>query len=77
MQMVRLYDNLPPILDGSINDLISAINSKQRLVDCEVSQVLGDINAHESYGIINSGLAKELRSYYIDDVVRGKYGQVL
>lgn len=75
--MQKLYDDLPPALDESINALIEAINSNKRLVDCELSFVLGDINASESYGFISSGLAKELRSYYIDEVLEGKYGRVL
>ncbi len=60
--MQKLYNDLPPALDESIDALIKAINSNKRLVDCELSFVLGDINASESYGFISSGSHKSINT---------------
>ena len=76
-KMKKIDAELPKELNGSIDALILAINSGKYPADCEVSQVLGDINASESYGLIDTGFARKLREIYVKDVVRGKYGQVL
>ncbi|MCR5404038.1 MAG: hypothetical protein K6E91_09530 [Butyrivibrio sp.] len=66
---LKKQPNLPSELDESINDLISAVNNGKELIDCELSQVLGDINMSESWGLIDSLRAKELRKYYVFDVL--------
>ncbi len=66
---LKKHPNLPPELDESINNLISAVNNGNELIDCELSQVLGDINMSESWGLIDSLKAKELRKHYVFDVL--------
>lgn len=69
MLRLKKQPNLPSELDESINNLISAVNNGNELIDCELSQVLGDINMSESWGLIDSLRAKELREYYVFDVL--------
>ncbi len=76
-ELVNDYKDLPIELNESINTLISAYYSGERPLDCELSQLRGDINASESYRMIDSGLAKELRQRYYYDFLEGKYGEVL
>ena len=72
------YKALPVELNESINELVDAINRKQKLIDCELSQVLGDINMSESWGLIDSQLAKELREKYVYEILEGlENGQIL
>ena len=66
---LKKYQGLPTELDESINNLIVAIDMGKELIDCELAQVLGDINMSESWGLIDSVKAKELRSYYVFDVL--------
>lgn len=73
----KKHFDLPVDLDKSVDQLINAINSDKKLIDCELAQLLGDINMAESWGLINSGLAKELREYYIDTILRSEYGKRL
>ena len=61
-------ENLPSELSASIDDLINAYH-KHKMIDCELSQVLGDINMSESWGLIDSHRAKELRKRYVYDVL--------
>ncbi len=63
------YPNLPKELEESIDALIKAVDAGDELIDCELSQVLGDINMSESWGLIDSIRAKELRSYYVFDTL--------
>ncbi|MCR5145246.1 MAG: hypothetical protein K6B67_08145 [Lachnospiraceae bacterium] len=66
MEMKKLeLGDLNPVLDQSIDELINAVNSKKRYVDCEMSEVLADINQCESCKIIDSHTANLLRNYYI------------
>ncbi len=74
-RLIKIHNELPEELDKSVDLLIEAINNNKPLVDCELAQLLGDINMSESCGFIDSGFAKELRKYYIDDVLGGKYGR--
>lgn len=76
IQIKKIYDNLPTELDSSITTLIDSYNKGKYPLDCEISQVLGDINASESYRMISSSLAKELRQCYVYDFTEGKYGEV-
>ncbi len=76
-ELKNWYNSLPVELNDSINTLVSAYHSGKRPLDCELSQVRGDINASESYKMIDSGLAKELRQRYFYDFLEGKYGEVL
>lgn len=69
--------NIPDILRNDINELLTGIENSDSLIDCYLSQLLGDINMAESWGLINGELAKELRKTYIDDIIGGKYGQIL
>lgn len=57
---------LPKFLQEDINALINAINSGKRLYDCELSEVLGDINQCESCHLIDSMTANMLRDYYVN-----------
>lgn len=66
---LQKFPGLPTELDASVDDLINAFNNNYELIDCEISQVLGDINMSESWGLIDSIRAKELRKYYIFDVL--------
>ena len=76
--MIKFHNKLPEELNESIEQLIHAVNSKQELVDCEVSQVLADINMSESWGLISTGLlAKELRYYYVYSITEGEHGSIL
>ena len=75
--MIIFHNKLPEELNESIEQLIHAVNSKQELVDCEVSQVLADINMSESWGLISTGRAKELRGYYVYSITEGEYGSIL
>ena len=59
-------ENLPYILDKDIDELINVINSGQKLYDCEMGEVLGDINQCESCKLIDSITAQLLRDYYIN-----------
>ena len=69
MKKLIKYPNLPKELEESIDALIKAVDAGDELIDCELSQVLGDINMSESWGLIDSVLAKELRSYYVFDTL--------
>lgn len=66
MQITELkVGTLPSFLQDDINALINAINSGKRLYDCELSEVLSDINQCESCHLIDSFTARILRNYYI------------
>ncbi len=56
---------LHPFLEKDIDRLVSAINNGQLLIDCELSELLADINQCESCRIIDSYTANTLRDYYI------------
>ncbi len=56
---------LHPFLEADIDSLIDAVNSGQKLVDCEMSELLADINQCESCRIIDGYTANQLRDYYI------------
>lgn len=75
--LANWYDSLPVELNNSINTLVEEYHKGKRPLDCEICQVRGDINASESYRLIDSGLAKELRQRYYYDLLEGKYGEVL
>lgn len=57
---------LHPFLEKDIDELIAAIKSGQRFIDCELSELLADINQCESCHIIDGYTAKLLREYYIN-----------
>lgn len=59
-------NNLPSFLQDDINVLICAINSGQKHFDCEMGEVLSDINQCESCSLIDSITANILRDYYIN-----------
>ena len=46
--------NLPYILDKDSDELINVINAGEKLYDCEMGEVLGDINQCESCKLIHS-----------------------
>ena len=56
---------MPEPLEQDINQLIDAVNSGKRFVDCEMGEVLGDINQCESCRLIDGHTARILREYYI------------
>lgn len=56
---------MPDPLEQDIKQLIDAVNSGKQLVDCEMGEVLGDINQCESCKMIDSHTARSLREYYI------------
>ena len=56
---------LHPFLEKDIDKLVNAINTEKELIDCELSELLADINQCESCHIISSYTAKQLREYYI------------
>lgn len=58
--------NLPPILEKDIDVLIQVINSGEKIFDCEIGEVLGDINQCESCKLISSPIATMLRDYYVN-----------
>ena len=58
---------LHPFLEQDIENLINAINSNQKLIDCELSELLADINQCESCKLIDGHTAKILRDYYINE----------
>lgn len=62
---------LHPFLEKDIDMLVDAINSRKSLIDCELSELLGDINQCESCKIIDGYTAKLLRNYYINGGWRG------
>ncbi len=68
-QHIERPGNLPYELKESINALIKAIEQGKELIDCELSQVLGDINMSESWGLIDSVRAKDLRKTYVFDIL--------
>ncbi len=76
-KIIKAHEGLPKELDVAIDELVEAVNKGKYPADCEVSQLMGRINMCESWRLISSGTAKELREYYIDGVLGGKYGQVL
>ena len=57
--------NLHPFLERDIDALITAVNSGQKLIDCELSELLADINQCESCHIIDGHTANLLREYYV------------
>ncbi len=56
---------MPDILEKDIEILINAVNSGEKYIDCELSELRADINQCESNGLISSHVAKILRKYYI------------
>ena len=65
--MVKLkVGKLHPFLDKDIDILINAVNSGKTLIDCELSELLADINQCESCRLIDGQTAKQLRDYYIN-----------
>lgn len=57
---------LHPFLENDIDALLNAVNSDKELIDCELSELLADINQCESCRLLDGYTAKLLRNYYID-----------
>lgn len=56
---------LPQFLEDDIDALVDAVNSGKKLIDCELSEVLGSIHVSQMSNAISSYTAKVLEDYYI------------
>lgn len=65
--MKKLDIYVPADLDETIEEYVKAVN-RGGLIDCETSQLMGDINMAESIQMITSETAWKLRKYYLGGI---------